>query len=327
MNDQVKNYGLEEAIAAVAARGTIREIYFVACGGSYALLQEGQYVVDREAKSIASYGYSSAEFLSRAPVRLGKDSLVITCSHSGNTPETVAATEYARKAGALTISLTNLADSPLDKATENTVFYEWDPLAVTSKHNSVMLLLLVFGILDKLEGNSKYALVSKAVPALHDMGEKLKEKYAAAASEFGESHKREPVIYTMASGSNHSTAYAFAICLLQEMQWVHSACIHSGEYFHGPFEITDFDTPIIILKGLGNARKMDERALAFAEKYSKRLTVLDAEDFGLEAIAGEAAEYLTPIMFNLVLRVYAVELSDSRGHPLTVRRYMWRMEY
>ena len=118
MNDQVKAYGLDEAIEAAATHGSISEIYFVACGGSYALLQEGQYVVDREAKSIASYAYSSAEFISRAPVRLGKNSLVITCSHSGNTPETVAATEYARKAGALTISLTNLADSPLDRATE-----------------------------------------------------------------------------------------------------------------------------------------------------------------------------------------------------------------
>ena len=80
-------------------------------------------------------------------------------------------------------------------------------------------------------------------------------------------------------------------------------------------------------RGLGNARKMDERALAFAQKYSKRLSVLDATDFGLEAVAGEVAEYLTPIMFNLVLRLYAVELGDKRGHPLTVRRYMWRMEY
>ena len=24
-----------------------------------------------------------------------------------------------------------------------------------------------------------------------------------------------------------------------EMQWKHAVCLHTGEYFHGPFETTD----------------------------------------------------------------------------------------
>ena len=75
MNDQVKNTGLDEAIAAVAARESVTEFYFVACGGSNALLMQGQYIMDREAKGIAAYSYSSAEFIARAPVRLGKNSV------------------------------------------------------------------------------------------------------------------------------------------------------------------------------------------------------------------------------------------------------------
>jgi fructoselysine 6-phosphate deglycase len=33
------------------------------------------------------------------------------------------------------------------------------------------------------------------------------------------------------------------------------------------------------------------------------------------------------LLFNIVLRVHADALADHRGHPLSVRRYMWRMEY
>ena len=69
---------------------------------------------------------------------------------------------------------------------------------------------------------------------------------------------------SMGSGSaNYSVAYSFAICLLMEMQWVNSSAIHSGEYFHGPFEITDRETPFIILMSEGRTRPLDQRASGF----------------------------------------------------------------
>ncbi len=43
-------------------------------------------------------------------------------------------------------------------------------------------------------------------------------------------------------------AHQESICILLEMQWINSASIHSGEYFHGPFEITETGTPFILLK-------------------------------------------------------------------------------
>lgn len=327
MTETEVSTGVEAAIAAAAAREMVTDIYFVACGGSNALLMSGQYALEREAKTIASFGFSSAEFLARAPKRLGKTSIVILCSHSGNTPETVAAAKYARQAGALTIAFTHLKGAPLDEAVENTILYQFDPLAVSEDHAAPLLMHLVFGILKVREGNDNAARIEAGLAAMPKLISAMIGGAEASIAAWAESYKREPVIYTMASGANYGSGYSFAICILQEMQWLHSACIHAGEYFHGPFEVTDFDVPFIILKGLGNARKMDERAHAFAQKYSKRLLVLDAADFGIEAVSGEAAEYLTPMMFTALLRAYAVKLADSRGHPLTVRRYMWRMEY
>ncbi|WP_370676052.1 SIS domain-containing protein [Pleomorphomonas sp. PLEO] len=325
MTEVVKN--VESAVKAAAARAAVTDIFFVACGGSNALLMSGHYAVEREAEKIAGFSYTAAEFLARAPKRLGKNSIVILCSHSGNTPETVAAAKYSREAGALTISFTNVENSPLDQASEAVILYQYNPLAVSEDHAAPMLMRLVFGILAAREGNGKLAKVEKALAGMSKTIESVIAHHKSSIAAWAESYKREPVIYTMGSGANWGSAYSFAICILQEMQWVHSAAIHAGEYFHGPFEVADFDVPFIILKGLGNARKMDERALAFTEKYSKRLLVLDAAEFGLEAQAGDAAEYLTPMLFTALLRAYAVALADSRGHPLTVRRYMWRMEY
>ena len=64
-----------------------------------------------------------------------------------------------------------------------------------------------------------------------------------SAKEFAEKYKDAPVVYVMSSGASMEVAYSTSICLMMEMQWVNSSAIHSGEYFHGPFEITDRETP------------------------------------------------------------------------------------
>jgi fructoselysine 6-phosphate deglycase len=323
----VPDVQINEALRAVAARPRIDEVYFVACGGSYALMLPNQYVMDREAGDIAGFAINAAEFNRRAPKRLGPDSVVILCSHSGNTPETVEAAQFARSRGALTIALTHAPGSPLDEAADHTLVYSHAPLTMSAEHSAAILYRLTFGILASREGNKKASSLATALDALPRFVETAIAQSAGHIADFAEGHKREQVIYTMGSGPSYGVAYSYAICILQEMQWVHSAAIHAGEYFHGPFEITDFDVPFIVLIGLGETRSIDERALAFARKYSKRLTVLDARDLGLEKLPAEVREYLAPLAFSPLLRAYAEALADAKGHPLSVRRYMWRMDY
>jgi fructoselysine 6-phosphate deglycase len=38
-------------------------------------------------------------------------------------------------------------------------------------------------------------------------------------------------------------------------------------------------------------------------------------------------EYFGPALAGVVLRQYADGLAEHTGHPLSVRRYMWKMEY
>ncbi|RWJ31935.1 SIS domain-containing protein [Mesorhizobium sp.] len=327
MTTEQTNVQLANALGAVAARENITDIFFVACGGSYSLMLLSQYIVEREASGIIGSALNAAEFKARAPKRLGKNSIVIACSHSGNTPETVEAAKMARDAGALTISLTHELGSPLARASEFTVSYVHAPMTMSPAHSGAVLARLTFGILKTREGNTKLGDLDEGLAALPALVDKLISDHRGRIADFAEAHKREAVVYTMASGANYGVAYSFAICLLQEMQWIHSAAIHAGEYFHGPFEVTDFDVPFIQLMGLGPSRPMDERALAFAAKYSQRMTVLDAAKLGVVSLPESVSEYLAPLVFSPILRAYADKLAEAKGHPLTVRRYMWKMEY
>ena len=86
---------IQAAVAAVKERKTIRRFYFVACGGSQASMMPIQYMFDRET-SIPSAIYTSNEFVKATPKVLDDTCVVLTISHSGNTPETVRAAELAK---------------------------------------------------------------------------------------------------------------------------------------------------------------------------------------------------------------------------------------
>ena len=49
--------------------------------------------------------------------------------------------------------------------------------------------------------------------------------------------------------------------------------------------------------------------------------------YAWKGMNNELKEYFAGPIFGAVLRTYAEHLAEYRGHPLTVRRYMWKMEY
>ena len=57
---------IKTAVEAVASRKEVNEVYFVACGGSQAVLMAGQYLFDKES-SVPSHVYTANEFVYDTP--------------------------------------------------------------------------------------------------------------------------------------------------------------------------------------------------------------------------------------------------------------------
>ena len=319
------------AVAAVAdrlAKGEVKNVYFVACGGSQASMMPAQYMFDRELDIPAAI-YTSNEFNYGTPKGFGPQSVVITCSHSGTTPETVAAAQKATDAGAVSIAFSNVEGSPLWEAAGHGIHYDHGAEAADSDKGGAVMMRTWFELLKVLdpENAAKWQTGVDAIDGLGDVKKAAADKYREVATKWASDNKRASVIYTMGSGANYGEMYSLAICLFMEMQWINSNCIHSGEYFHGPFEVTDFDVPFVITVGNGATRHLDERALAFAKKFSERLFVIDENDFDFGDLDATVAEYLAPEVLGSVVRVMVDALAHDRGHALSVRRYMWQMEY
>ncbi|HEX2952107.1 MAG TPA: SIS domain-containing protein, partial [Armatimonadota bacterium] len=76
-----------------------------------------------------------------------KDFLVIGISQSGEAADVIAAIEQANTGGATTLSITNVSDSPLAKAAQETILLHANPeisVAATKTFTTTMAALLLF---------------------------------------------------------------------------------------------------------------------------------------------------------------------------------------
>ena len=308
--------------------GKIDQVYWVACGGSLVDLYPGHCFLNAESSTIYSSWYTSKEFVLSTPKKLGKNSLAIVCSHSGNTPETVEAAHLAKSRGAEVITLTDKAGSACDHPDFITWVYPWGSDVSVSETPGCITLSLVAELLLAQEGFDKYNLimdgVSKMDAVIAGAVAKVNE---GRTREFADVYGDEPFFYIMGSGPSFSQTYGFSICSMMEMQWKNCSYIHSGEYFHGPFECTEDGVLYILQMSAGKSRNMDERALAFLREHTDKIVVIDALELGIGAVDSAVADYFCPILFYAMNCEYREALAQKFHHPVDTRRYMGILEY
>ena len=198
---------------------------------------------------------------------------------------------------------------------------------VYSDSNQANALRIGFELLNQFEGYEKYETAMEAYRYIDEIVAEGKEKCLPAAREWAEKYKDEPVFYVLASGPNYGVAYSMCCCHFMEMQWKHGVCLHTGEYFHGPFETTDKDLPMVLLMSEGRTRVLDERCLTFLKKYAEKYIIIDFKELNAGRIAPEIAEFFNPVVMIPVERYYVAQMAEVRGHSMDDRRYMWKVEY
>lgn len=309
-------------------RPQITTIFFVGCGASMAELYPAHYFLEAEASQLRSSIYTANEFNYATPAAVGDKSIVVTCSLGGNTPETVAASKLAMELGAKVIAITHRQGSPLAQNADYVILHGFEKNYAAKLEKMTNALHLAVEILNAYEDYSHYKTMMESMEKIYGLIEDAVAFVLPAAQQFACDYKDAAQIYVMSSGAAYRVAYTFSICLLMEMQWMNSGSFHDGEFFHGPFEIVDKDVPFLLLMNDGRTRPMDSRALEFLHRFEAKTTVIDAKDFGLGSkIPPEVADYFNPMLLTAILRVYAEQLAIARSHPLSQRRYMWKLQY
>lgn len=305
----------------------INQVIFTGCGASMADLYAGYYFISHESYKINSAILQANEFNYDTPKQIGKNTIVVTASLGGTTPETIAATKHARELGAHVVTLSHDPNSPIVQEAEYVLIHGFEEDYAHKTEKMTLALKLAVEILNQFEGYEFYEEAQTAFDGLFDLINEGARMAIPAATEFAEKYKDDKVIYTLGSGATAGATYSTASFLFMEMQWITGPTILSSEFFHGPFELALKDTPYLLFMNDGKTRHLDARAMAFLQRFNTKYTVIDAKDYNLSSIASDnVIDYFNPMVITGIMRVYAVKLAEARKHPLSQRRYMWKLE-
>lgn len=306
--------------------GGLKHVYFVACGGSKAAIFPGVYLLQSEGKNFGATTYTSNEFVHATPKELDERCIAIICSLKA-TPETVEAVKVANARGVKTIAMTGNMDTLMAKTGKYVVTYSNGDNQIYSQSNQSNVLRICFEILKQFEEYENYDKAMEAYTVIDSIIAEGKNKVLPKAKLWAEKYKDEPIFYVLASGPNYGVAYSMCCCHFMEMQWKHAVCLHTGEYFHGPFETTDKELPMILLMSEGRTRALDERCLKFLESYAKNYEVIDFKDLNKNRIDKDIVEFFNPVIMIPIERYYVSQMAEIRNHSMDERRYMWKVEY
>lgn len=310
----------------LAPKGGLKHVYFVACGGSKAAIFPGLYLLQSEAKTFSATTYTSNEFVHATPKELDERCVAVICSLKA-TPETVKAVETANAKGAITIAMTGSMETGMAKVGQYVVVYSNGAPQDYSNSNQACSLRIGFELLHQIEGWDKYDKAMDAYQYINEIVDEAKKECLPAAQAWAEKEKDEPVFYVLASGSNYGVAYSMCCCHFMEMQWKHAVCLHTGEYFHGPFETTDKKLPMVLIMGEGRTRALDERCLKFLNTYAENFIVIDFKELNKGRIDPDVVEFFNPVVLIPIERYYVFQMSQVTGHSMDERRYMYKVEY
>lgn len=314
---------VEAFVEQVVERG-LRDVFLVGSGGSLASLYPAQYLLDTKAP-FATFLQTSGEFNVRRPARLGPESLVITASHRGQTPETVDAAQLARDARATVVAVTRDPDSPLARAADVAFTYGSDAVVTDAKH--ALLGILAAQLVLRTSGAIDYSGFASAIDALPGaLSQAIRERHEANAAT-AQQLSGEAIVYVLASGPSYGTAYMFAMCYLQESQWMHSAAYNAAEFFHGAFEVVDENVPVIVLLDEAETRPLAERALSFVQRYSRKGVAIDSRELTLPGVDAAVRPLVSPIAVGAVMARLGAHFAAVSGHGFDDRRYMFKVEY
>ena len=168
-------------------------------------------------------------------------------------------------------------------------------------------------ILNQTEGYSHYEEYWEGLDKIDSIIRNAQSQIENRAARFASTYKEEKMIYTMGSGASYGAAYIQSICIFMEMQWINSACIHSGEYFHGPFEITDRNTVFLIqILGRTDKENLMRGHLKFLRKYAQKYEIVDAKELGICTIDGSVVDYFNQSLFTAVYDIYNYQLCRGK---------------
>lgn len=315
-----------ERIAREVNEADLRNLFLIGSGGSYGAMLPFERLV-QNTSVLPVRAAIAAELVLTNPPALGTGSVAVFSSLSGTTSETVAAAQYCADRGVTTIALTGDAETPLARVADHVLVNAAtnDNAAESIESQLLLLVASILHVRGEFPDYDELAsqMVSALPQALVDVALDADDK----AQEFARKHNETNYHFLVGSGDLWGFTYNYSMCVLEEMQWLHTTRVHGAEFFHGSLELIEKDTSLLLFFGEDETRPLMERVRAFATEYSDNVTVFDTADYKLNGIDDRFRGLLGPVIMGAAVFRLSVHLEAERNHSLDLRRYYRTVKY
>ena len=302
----VQEPGKVEEFARAIKRA--KSLYITASGTSYHAGLLMKFRLNKEAK-IRVDTIVAGELKEQAGF-IGKGSVVVAMSQSGETADVMEAVEKAKHLGAKIYSIVNAAGSTLARESDGVLLLNCGPevgVAATKSFTAQVVVtnLVVDAVLGKKRSNG-FKELSQAVMETLKCEEQVKDLVYR--------YKERPDFYFVARGYESPVAMEGAL-KLKELSYIHAEGMPASELKHGTLALIEKGTPVLVLNPSGEAHA---DSLSSAEELRARgadvIGVSDEQDEVYKHFirVPKVQPKFTPIVEAIPLQLLAYHMSVAR---------------
>ena len=314
---------LDELSMSVEDVRDVEQVVIIACGSSYHSGLVGRYAIERWARLPVQVEMAS-EFRYRDPV-VGRRTLVIAISQSGETADTLEAVRHARAQRAWVLAVTNTVGSTISREADAVLYTRAGPEVAVASTKAViaqlaamyvvgLYLAQVRGTRDPDEVRAHMADL-QAVPALVqqllDRMEPVRELARSLAD--------EPRVLFLGRHVGYPMALEGAL-KLKELAYVSAEGFPAGEIKHGPIALIEQGTPVVVIaprhalqakliNNVQEVRARGARTIVLATDGDDSVTPYADDVIRIP----DTKSLLTPLLTMVPLQVLAAEIARARG--------------
>ena len=296
------------------------KIWIVACGTAYHAGLFGKDLFEKVLGVSVSVELAS-EFRYREPI-VGENDLAIVISQSGETMDTIAATELLKENNAHVLALVNVVGSSLARMADSVLYLHVGPeIGVASTKAYLGMLVGQLLLAKHWDESSKLETTFEEIKQLPSL---IKEtlKCESEIKEISKLINNQKDIYFIGRGLDYALAAEGAL-KLKEISYLHAEALAAGELKHGTLALIEDGTPVIVTasqhhlldKTTSNVQEVKARGafvIAIGNNSSKKLQDISNDYVTLP----EASEMLSTIVSIIPLQFIAYHVAKLNGESI-----------
>ena len=300
-----------------------KRIVIVACGTSWHAGLIGKQIIENLCRIPVEVEYAS-EFRYRNPV-VAEHDVVIAISQSGETADTLAAVELAKRQGAFIYGICNAIGSSIPRATNTGSYIHVGPeigVASTKAFTGQVTVLTMFALALGMErGTVPEKDYLEIVKELSEIPTKMEEvlQLNDRIADLSRTFTYARNFLYLGRGFSYPVALEGAL-KLKEISYIHAEGYPAAEMKHGPIALIDSDMPVVVIATHNN---LYEKVLSNIQEIKARkgrvIALVSKGDDTIARIADEVIELpdtlecLEPLIATIPLQLMAYHVAVCKG--------------